>query len=51
MTYRAKTLYDALHMEKAVTRELQKALQAQMVENEVLKQKIAEMETGKDADR
>lgn len=42
--YRARTLYNALHLEKQVSRELAKALQAQMVENEVLKEKIKEME-------
>ena len=42
--YRARTLYQALHLEKQVSHELQTALQAQMEINEVLKEKIAEME-------
>ena len=42
--YRARTLYNALHMEKQVSRELAKALQAQMIENEALKERIKELE-------
>ena len=42
--YRARTLYNALYMEKQVSRELAKLVQAQMIENEVLRERIKELE-------
>lgn len=44
--YRTRTLYQALHLEKQVSLALAKALRAQMIENEVLKERIEELEKG-----
>lgn len=42
--YRARTLYQALHLEKQVSRELAKLVQAQEIIIQTLREKIAEME-------